>query len=241
MNLELQGATVQYGPKKVLDQVSLRLGPGELVAVMGLNGAGKTTLLNTLAGLIAPSEGKLFIDGEPFRRDNLAMRRRMIFVPDAPVFFDSETVLRNIGIYLRQYERAQVPGMAARVVEFLEGFDLLPQAEAYPDELSRGEFYKAGLCALAAVNPELWLLDEPFASGMDPPGQARFKKLVRDAVDGGSAVIYSTQWAKEAEEFSTRLAVLVEGRIKLFDSATELRTAAETDSHLAKLVSEPKP
>ena len=81
--------------------------------------------------------------------------------------------------------------------------------------LSRGQSYKVALAGMFIARPDLWLLDEPFASGMDPQGLAAFKTRARAAADGGVAIIYSTQILEIAERFSTRLVVIDRGRVKL--------------------------
>jgi len=76
MQVELKGASRRFGKVRALDEVSLRIEPGQLVAVLGLNGAGKTTLLRCLAGVIGVDRGDVLFDGRSFRRDDLAVRRR---------------------------------------------------------------------------------------------------------------------------------------------------------------------
>ena len=83
--------------------------------------------------------------------------------------------------------------------------------------LSRGQIYKANLVGFLAVDPELWLIDEPFASGMDPQGLNAFKKHIRDAVERGKTVIYTTQLLEIAERFADRLCIISQGRIHAFD------------------------
>src|SRR6059058_5507833 len=88
------------------------------------------------------------------------------------------TVLRHIGMVLRVYE-ADKTGVEQRVLQLLKDFDLFTVAENPLNTLSRGQIYKAAMVALIAVNPEIWLLDEPFASGMDPHGINMFKRYAR--------------------------------------------------------------
>ncbi len=193
MRLELLDATKKYGSTKALDSATVQIQPGELVAVLGLNGAGKSTLLRALAGMLTLNRGELLFDGEPFRRENLEMRRNLFFLPDRPAMFWHMDVLRNVGVYLRQHRREKTEGMAERVAQLFEAFDLLERIDAWPEELSRGQIYKCGLVALCAVDPPVWLLDEPFASGMDAHGLEQFRVEARRARDGGGTVVYSTQ------------------------------------------------
>jgi len=220
--VEFQSVTKRYGSVRALDRVSLTLQPGQLVAVLGANGAGKTTFLRLLAGVAAPDSGEIHFDHEPMRREDLAQRQRFFFLPDFPALFLDETVLRNLGLILRLYG-ADRPGVEGQVVELLRDFDLLTLADAPVGTLSRGQIYKTALAALIAADPELWLLDEPLASGMDPHGLTAFRRHVRDAVGRGRTVLYSTQVLDSVERFSDRVCLLHEGEVRAFATLEELR------------------
>ena len=113
-----------YGRKRALDDVSLTIDAGQVVALLGPNGAGKTTLLRCLAGINQANSGKLLFDGETFSRDRVDLRARYHFVPDFPFFFAEATVLQHIGMVLKAYSADQ-PGVEERVIELLEDFELL--------------------------------------------------------------------------------------------------------------------
>ncbi len=225
MKIELRSVVKRFGRICALDRVSLDIVPGQVVALLGPNGAGKTTLLRCLAGIAAPDEGEVYFDDEALRRDRLDLRRRFLFVPEYPFLFWEQTVVRNIGITLRLFE-ADAPGVEDRVVDLLKEFDLLPLAERPVHLLSRGQAYKTGLVALLAVNPEVWLLDEPLASGMDPHGLQAFRKHARTAAAAGRTILYSTQILEAAERFSDRVCVLHQGEVRAFDTLAGLRERA---------------
>ncbi|MBL9173806.1 MAG: ABC transporter ATP-binding protein [Verrucomicrobiales bacterium] len=225
MRIELCGVTKRYGSTTALSRVSLTFEPGQIVAVLGPNGAGKTTLLRLLAGIAGPDHGEVRFDGVPFDRNDFGMRRRIGFLPDFPALFPEETVLRNLAINLRVYE-ADGPGQESRVLDLLEGLDLLPLIDMPTETLSRGQAYKVALTGLVAAAPELWLLDEPLASGMDPQGLSVLRHEVRAAAARGSTILYSTQLVELAEDFADRVLVIAEGAIRAFGTPSELRTAA---------------
>jgi ABC-type multidrug transport system ATPase subunit len=226
MKIELQAVSKSYGRARALDRASLEIGPGQIVAILGANGAGKTTLLRCLAGIAAPDSGAILYDEEPFERDKLELRRRLFFLPDFPVLFYEMSVLRHIGMVLRVYERDE-PGIEARVLQLLKDFDLFTVAENPLNSLSRGQVYKAALVALIAVNPEVWLLDEPFASGMDPHGINMLKRCVREAAGQGRTIIYSTQILEVVEKFSDRVCILHHAEVRAFDSVDLLERSGQ--------------
>jgi ABC-type multidrug transport system ATPase subunit len=222
MNIELRGLTKKYKSFRALDDVSLSLASGQIVALLGPNGAGKTTLLRCLAGTIAPQQGEILYDGVIFRRDQMDLRKRFLFLPDFPAVFEDWSPIAHMGMTLRLFGRDQ-PGIEQRVVELFREFDLLPFASAPFATLSRGQRYKTALAALIAVNPDLWLLDEPFASGMDPNGINSFKRHARQAAAAGSIIIYSTQILDAAERFSDRICIIHRGKVAAFDETARLR------------------
>jgi ABC-type multidrug transport system ATPase subunit len=133
-----------------------------------------------------------------------------------------QSTLRHIAMVLHLYG-ADGDGVEKRVLELLEEFDLLPFCDGPVGKLSRGQLYKAGLTALLAVDPELWLLDEPFASGMDPLGISAFKKHARTAAQRGRTILYTTQILDLAEHFSDRVCLLHHGEVRAFDTLAKLR------------------
>lgn len=224
-----------YGPMRALDRVSLEIEAGQILSLLGPNGAGKSTLLRCLAGLIGPDKGEVYFDDQLFRRDRLDIRRRFHFLPDFPIVFTGESVLRHIGIFVRLYE-AEKEGIEERVIQLLTDFDLLPLAHGPMFSLSRGQLYKAALVALLAADPEVWMLDEPFASGMDPHGINAFKRHARDAAARGRTIIYSTQLLDLAERFSDRVCVIHHGEVRAFDTLARLRELARDKDNVLEQI-----
>ncbi|MEN9678860.1 MAG: hypothetical protein RIS76_4756 [Verrucomicrobiota bacterium] len=225
VKVELRTVTKRYGSATALDQVSLVFEPGQTVAILGSNGAGKTTLLRILAGISGPDRGGVWMDGVPFDRNDVAARQRLAFLPDFPALFPQETLLRNLAICLRLHG-ADGPGVEQRVLDLLEELDLLSHAEMPAHTLSRGQSYKTALVGLVVAAPELWLLDEPLASGMDPQGLTVLRREVRAAVARGTTVLYTTQLVEMAENFADRVLVIADGRVRAFDTLAGLRQAA---------------
>jgi len=231
VRIALEGLSKSYGRVTALRDVSLSIEPGQIVALLGSNGAGKTTLLRALAGVVGLSKGAIYYDGTLFRRDRLELRRRLCFLPDFPPMFPMMTVLAHIGMCLRLYGRdGEQPRLASdlgeRVLALLHDFELMPLAGAPIRTLSRGQAYKTALVGLLAVDPDLWLLDEPFASGVDPQGIRAIKMHTTSAAQRGRTVIYSTQILDIAEDLSHRVCVLDRGEMKAFEHVDRLRTLA---------------
>lgn len=217
MRVEVRQLSKSFRQHQVLDSIDLDLPRGEVVAVLGPNGAGKTTLLRCLGGVLLPDTGEVRYDGELFQRDDLALRRRMAFLPDDAPADPGMSVLEHAGLVLSLYDVSQQTAVE-RTLELLERFDLLSSAPLPLTTLSRGQSYKAGLIPLMAAAPELFLLDEPFASGMDPTGLVALKDFLRELTARGGTVIYTTQIMDVVERFADRVVVLQKGQVAAADT-----------------------
>ncbi|MCC5845739.1 MAG: ABC transporter ATP-binding protein [Verrucomicrobia bacterium] len=227
MKITLDQVSKSFGKTPALDQVSCHVHPGQTVAVIGLNGAGKTTLLRLLGGVLVPSGGRLHFDGRPFDRRDLAFRRRLFFLPEELPTLGEYSPLRHAAMVLPLWG-LDVEAEKENLMDLYERFDLLPCLNSPIYSLSRGQIYKAILAPLLLIAPELWLIDEPFAAGMDPEGMMLFREKARAAAAKGSTVIFTTQILEIAEDFADLIYVLHEGRL------VEILKVEELSHHLGQ-------
>jgi len=223
MKLKIQNLFYRYAKTPALDGVTMEVEDGRVVAVIGLNGAGKTTLLRCLSTLAVPQRGNILCDGAALLRSDIPLRRRVFFIPDVPQLFYDRTVFQNLAAISRIYGK-DTPDAPQRAFDILRELDMLPCVNKPVAELSRGQCYKVALTALLLVDPGLWLLDEPFASGMDPLGNAFLRAQIRESVARGNTVLYTTQLPEIAEPFSDRVAVLHNARLRSFLTTAEIRS-----------------
>ncbi len=242
MQIVGQGLDRRFGKTYALRGLDFECHAGEIVVVLGNNGAGKTTLLQLIAGLIVPSRGEILVDGKAIDRRDETLRRRMAIIPDFPPFFIQHTVVQHLAM-LCALHHVDDGGLDARAVALMEEIGILNLAQARMGTLSRGEIYKTVLVGLLLVKPELWLLDEPMASGMDPQGLAFLRKYLREEVANGATVLYTTQIADIAERFSDRVFVLNEGKLVAQEGTCALierRQVATLEEAMLKVFSELK-
>ena len=235
MQVELQNLSKDLGGSRVLDELNVVFEGGQTIALLGANGAGKTTLLNLVAGLYQPSAGAVLVDGEALQRSNLEQRRKLHLLPDIPLMFPGQTPLEYIAFAVEAYQR-RGRNFDELIVDLLEEFDLLAVADCPSRTLSRGQKYKATLIAMLAINPEIWILDEPFTSGMDPLGLSAMRQHLERARSNGSLVLYSTQLVEVAAQMSTKVCVLADNRIAAFDSSHALQESADHSPQLNALL-----
>ena len=222
MHIEVENVSKSFGHTRALRNIDLNVPPASIVAFLGENGAGKSTLLRILAGVSVPDEGVVRLDGRVMDREDLAMRKRMHFTPDMPVLFPDETVARNISTMAALYGRG-IDGRDAYLAHWLEETGAAALMRRPAGMLSRGQLWKAGLACVAVIEPEVWLVDEPFASGMDALGMGAFRRLVRHLVDQGGTVLYTTQMVELAAEFSDHVCVIRDGGKVLWAEGRDVR------------------
>ncbi len=202
--VDVRGLSKAFGTRVVLDDVTLRVASGEIVALLGPNGAGKTTTLRILAGLIAPSSGGGVVAGVALDGPLQRLRARVGLLTETPGLWDRLTVRDNLLTYARLYGLDD-PG--TRVRTLLEQFGLEARAGDRAGVLSKGQRQRVALMRALIADPVVLLLDEP-TSGLDPEAA----RVVRDAIDAarrrGVAVLLSTHQLDEAAALADRIAVL---------------------------------
>jgi NitT/TauT family transport system ATP-binding protein len=166
MSIEARDISKKFGQFTALDNVSLEIPSGELVALLGPSGSGKTTLLRVIAGLEFADSGTVLFDGEDTTH-RTARDRRVGFVFQHYALFRHMTVFENIAFGLRVRPRALRPSkekIRARVEELLKLIQLKNLSGRYPSQLSGGQRQRVALARALAVEPSVLLLDEPFGS-----------------------------------------------------------------------------
>ena len=209
--LSIEALTVSYGATRVLDHVSLDVGRGEMIALLGSSGCGKTTLLRSIAGFVLPESGAIKVEG----RDIAALppeKRGTAMMFQSYALWPHMTVAANIGYGLRM--RAwKKDAIAARVDEMLallqlEGFGPRPVTQ-----LSGGQRQRVALGRALAVNPSLLLLDEPM-SNLDYKVRLELRHELRALQQRiGITAVYVTHDREEALTLADRIAVIDAGRI----------------------------
>jgi ABC-2 type transport system ATP-binding protein len=196
--------TRKYGERLALDDVSLDLRRGQILALLGPNGAGKTTTLRLLAGLIAPTSGEVQLDGRVISPDEGSVRARIGFLTEAPGLWDRLTVRENLTTYARLYG---VKPEARAVDDALDVVGLRERADSLAAQLSKGLRQRAALARAILHRPAIVLLDEP-TSGLDPESARDVRALLVRLREEGHAVLLSTHNLGEVERIADRIAVL---------------------------------
>ena len=224
MSIEAQNITKKFGQFAALDQVSLKIPTGELVALLGPSGSGKTTLLRIIAGLEFADSGTVLFDGEDTTH-RTARDRRVGFVFQHYALFRHMTVFENIAFGLKVRPRGVRPSkeqIRAKVYELLKLIQLKNLANRYPSQLSGGQRQRVALARALAVEPSVLLLDEPFGS-LDAKVRLELRRWLRQLHDEVHITsVFVTHDQDEALEVADRIAVMNEGRIEQVGTPDEV-------------------
>jgi len=221
--ITVNGIVKMFDSETVLDHLSLEVPRGELFAILGPNGCGKTTLLKCLAGLYVPIEGTITIDGLDRRRDHLAIRRFVSWLPDQPFLYTNFTGEGWLKMVASFYEIDE-PKSRKQIGELLDIFDLKSLGSKRITHYSNGQYKKLAICGALITNARLYIFDEPFTGEIDPPGVAALKEILRAmAKRDDITCVFSTQMVDQAEQLAERVGVLHNGRFAAVGTAAELR------------------
>jgi ABC-2 type transport system ATP-binding protein len=206
--LEVVGIARSFGGSVAVQEVSLQVGAGEVVGLLGQNGAGKSTTLRMIAGLVRPDRGEIRIAGHDLRRDRLAALRHAGFLIEGPAL-PPDLTCRQALRYLQLLER-DIP--ASRIEQVLAEVGLQDAGGKRVRQLSHGMKQRLGIAAARLGQPRLLVLDEPM-NGLDPGGMRELGELFRRLAAGGVGVLVSSHLLDEVERTADRVAVLSRGRL----------------------------
>ena len=212
-----------------LDEVDLRVAPGEIFALLGPNGAGKTTLIKVLAGLVVADAGEASIFGHDIRRDFKKAHALMSLVlGEERSFYWRLTGRQNLEFFAALYN---LSGRDARTrIARAATVVALPDLDQRYQEYSTGNKFRLALARSFLNDARLLFMDEPTRS-LDPSAAGNLRSLVRDlSRREGKTVFFTTHDTREAEEIADRIAILGEGRIKGVGTLSEIRAQASAPS-----------
>ncbi len=223
----LDDVCVRYGPKIVMQNLSLDVVEGAITCIIGLSGAGKSTILRLLNGLKMPDTGKVFVQDKEItgmkERELIDLRRTIGFAFQFSALFDSLTIGENVALPLREHTKMPEDEIRKLVSETLESVGLAHVEDRFPAELSGGMVKRAGFARAVVTNPQAVLYDEP-TTGLDPI----ITHVLTDTIVrlrerlNGTAVVVSHD-LESIYQMADYIAMLFEGAIVAYGTVEEIR------------------
>jgi ABC-2 type transport system ATP-binding protein len=226
--LEVRNLVKRYNRVRVVDQVSFVIRPGEILGYLGPNGAGKSTTVKILTGLIHPTEGDIFLDGQNVREDFVAFQRQMGYVPEESHLYPHLTGRE----YLQLVERLR--GLRRRVLEprmdqLLRLFSLWGDRHSPLASYSKGMRQKILISGALIHNPRVLIFDEPF-SGLDVTTAVVLRTLLHEMARQQRIVFYSSHVLEVVEKVCSRVLILRKGKVVAHDAVERLRDLMQQPS-----------
>jgi ABC-2 type transport system ATP-binding protein len=219
--IEIDGLTKHYGRHTVVDDLSFRCEPGDVLGFLGPNGAGKSTTMKMVTGFVAPSAGSATVCGHDIATDGLAARQKLGYLPEGAPCYAEMTP----GTFLEFI--ADIRGLTgtqrkARLDEVVERLHLGPVLSQSIDTLSKGFKRRVGLAQAILHDPDVLILDEP-TDGLDPNQKHEVRELIR-SMSADKLIVISTHILEEVEAVCSRAIIIANGRILADDTPHALAT-----------------
>jgi ABC-2 type transport system ATP-binding protein len=214
-----------YGTTLAVDHISFHIKEGEVFGFLGPNGAGKTTTIRMMVGLTQPTSGKALVDGHDVLKESVKVKRTIGLVPEVSNLYGELTALENL-IY-----QAELYGVARkerkdRTLQLLEEFGLKGHKEKPFQKLSRGLKRRLTIAAALIHKPKILFLDEP-TTGLDVMSARGLRKLILDSKKKGLTIFLTTHYIPEAETLCDRIAIIVQGKIRIIDIPESIKSQAK--------------
>lgn len=221
MVLEINQLTGGYSKEPVIHDVSFNINKSEIIGLIGLNGAGKSTTIKHILGLLRPHSGNIKVMTKTIEEDVESYRRHMGYIPESPILYEELTLREHINMTAMAYGLTR-DEVEERKGPLLKRFRLDDKEDTFPSHFSKGMKQKVMLICAFIVEPELYIIDEPFL-GLDPLGIESLIELMISERDKGSSILMSTHILATAERYCDRYIIIDKGRKIADGTLDELR------------------
>lgn len=217
MLLELKNIEKSFGEKRVLKDISLAAEGGKAFGLLGRNGAGKTTTIRILMDVFPADSGSIFFDGKPIDYNKVQFG----YLPEERGLYQKKKIIDQL-VYFAELKGMRRKDAVSSIDYWLGRLDMSEYRNKKLDTLSKGNQQKIQLITALAHNPEIVVLDEPF-SGLDPVNAMLLKDVVKETIEKGKIVIFSSHQMNYIEEFCDNIAIINDGKIVLDGDLHEIK------------------
>ncbi|MCQ2458603.1 MAG: ABC transporter ATP-binding protein [Clostridia bacterium] len=211
LKIEHLSKTYEGSDKKAVDDLSLHILPGEIYGFIGHNGAGKTTTIKSVTGLLPFEEGEITINGVDLKKDPIACKKVIAYIPDNPDLYAFMTGIKYLNFI------ADIFGVSAddrqeRIRRYAGMFELTDSLNETISAYSHGMKQKLAVIAALIHDPKLIIMDEPFV-GLDPKASFLLKEIMREKCKEGCSIFFSTHVLEVAEKLCDKVAIIRGGKL----------------------------
>jgi ABC-2 type transport system ATP-binding protein len=226
-DLIIENLTKKYGDVVALNNVSLKIGSGEIVGLLGPNGAGKSTLLKIIVGILRPTSGTVILDGIDILQEPEAAKKIIGYLPENASLYTALTVTEFLQ-FVGKIRAVSDLDLDTKIPESLKAFDIEDKKNALVGSLSKGTKQKVAIIASMLHDPRFLVLDEPL-SGLDPKTQRFVNQWITMTARRGVTVFISTHNLDIAQDYANKIAIIDRGKIVAVGELNSLRKMANTE------------
>ena len=207
--LRIENLTKTYGEKRAVDNLSLHIAPGEIYGFIGHNG--KTTTLKAVVGILQFDKGEVFIKGESIRKNPLACKQKIAYIPDNPDLYEFMTGIKFLN-FIADIFGVPEEKRQERIRKYADLFEMTENLAQPIASYSHGMKQKLAIISAWIHEPKLIIMDEPFV-GLDPKAAHILKQMMREICDEGGAIFFSTHVLEVAEKLCDKVAIIRNGQL----------------------------
>ncbi len=226
--LEIKNFSKHYGSFCAVNNLSINVKDGEIYGFIGHNGAGKSTTIKAVVGAMDFDGGEIIIDGTSVKKEPIACKKKIAYVPDNPDIYEYLTGIQYLGFVCDMYGVSKEE-RAGRINEYAEVFQLSSNLGDLISSYSHGMKQKLVLISALVHNPKLLVLDEPFV-GLDPIASFKLKELMREVTGKGGAIFFSTHVLEVAEKLCDRVGIIKKGELAFEGTVEEVKERGNLES-----------
>lgn len=219
--LEIANFSKTYkGGKKAVDHLNITVKAGDIFGFIGHNGAGKSTTIKSLVGVIDFEEGEIFVDGHSVKKDPIACKRVMAYIPDNPDLYEQLTGIQYLN-FVADVFKVSARDREEQIQKYGNAFEITPYLGDLISSYSHGMKQKVAIISAVLHKPKLLVLDEPFV-GLDPKAAVVLKGIMKELCEKGSAIFFSTHVLDVAEKLCNKIAMINRGKLALSGEVNSL-------------------
>ncbi|EJR68517.1 hypothetical protein IIO_00045 [Bacillus cereus VD115] len=201
------------GGKKAVEHLNITVKAGDIFGFIGHNGAGKSTTIKSLVGVIDFEEGEIFVDGHSVKKNPIACKRVMAYIPDNPDLYEQLTGIQYLN-FVADVFKVPAKNREEQIQKYGDAFEITPYLGDLISSYSHGMKQKVAIISAVLHKPKLLVLDEPFV-GLDPKAAVVLKGIMKELCEKGSAIFFSTHVLDVAEKLCNKIAMINRGKLAL--------------------------
>ncbi|WP_405340505.1 ABC transporter ATP-binding protein [Ruminococcus sp.] len=231
--IEIKHFTKKYGDHTVVKDITFTAKDGAITGFIGHNGAGKSTTIKAITGVIKPTEGTILINGIDIEKDGINAKKQFGYVSDSPDHFLRLTGVEYLNFMADIYD-APAEGRAEFIENYAKRFGIFDSLGNSILSYSHGMRQKLMIMGALIHDPSVWILDEPL-TGLDPQSAFELKQMMREHVDKGNSVFFSTHVLEVAEKLCDEICIIKHGELLYHGTLDDLKATHKSQASLENI------